>query len=151
MRWASRGKRLVNEGVTLQRETGLAQNGRTYLPWMLDVRHSHLSTRCMRGAIAALCSQNLCVSQKGPGSAVSSPRYAPIPQRFHQPQLVQRDSAQISRGGPFVQFQNPTSPIHRRTTVSDMLPLRSNVATYSQMRQVVDIRMDVDGRSETSQ
>ena len=45
-----------------------------------------------------------------------------------------------------VQFQNHTSPIHRRTTISDVLLLRSNAATYSQN---VASRRHSDGRGRT--
>lgn len=87
---------------------------------MLDVRHLHLSTRRIRCLNEVRdCSTVTSKIGRTPEGAVSSPQYAPTPQQPPAP-TVQRDSAQagkIFRGGPFVPFQNHTSPIHRRRTV----------------------------------
>jgi hypothetical protein len=121
---ARRGKRLVNEGVTQQSETGL---GRTYLPWMASVRNSHLPTRCIRCLNCVRLQHSdteICAYHEGVEGRYRALRstpvagHAPIPQRSLAP-TGPTGFRTGRKGSPeeTPSFQNHTSLIRCRKTV----------------------------------
>lgn len=118
MGYAVRGERLVDEGVTLQRETDHIQNARTYLPWTLGVhvRHSRLSTRhirCLNGVrLQHPAMSKLVRTQEGLAERYGALCMHQSPSD-HQPQLLQRDSAQAGKvlpRRPFVSESHQSDP-----------------------------------------